>query len=244
MAVLLPNRPVLRYALRPILAFLTVAVVGITGFLTLVEISLVDAMFWLFNPTSMDLYFQTNDGPEQMTKAFALGVRVGLVSTGIWIGQTAVSAAFAGQVTEELRRMNTKRKIDALSGHVIICGYGMFGQTVAAQLRKTGHDVVVIEHDPAEFESIDEDVLAIQGDARKDSVLTEANVASADVVVGAIDDSNVNIQTAITAGQLAPDLRVVVRVGDEMYESVARRAGADEVVIPEVVSGETVSDWL
>jgi len=37
---------------------------------------------------------------------------------------------------------------------------------------------------------------------------------------------------------------VIVRVGDEMYESLARRAGADEVVIPEVASGERLTEEL
>ncbi|WP_299263220.1 hypothetical protein [Halorientalis sp.] len=44
--------------------------------------------------------------------------------------------------------------------------------------------------------------------------------------------------------QLAPDADLVVRVGDETYESVARRAGADTVVIPEAVSGSNVVDGL
>jgi voltage-gated potassium channel len=36
----------------------------------------------------------------------------------------------------------------------------------------------------------------------------------------------------------------VVRIGDEMYESTARRIGADTVVIPEIVSGTEVVDAL
>jgi voltage-gated potassium channel len=47
---------------------------------------------------------------------------------------------------------------------------------------------------------------------------------------------------AIVVNQISPECRLVVRVGDEMYESLARRAGADEVVIPEVVSGERVTE--
>lgn len=62
------------------------------------------------------------------------------------------------------------------------------------------------------------------------------------MLVAAIDDSNVNIQIALLATQLTPDLTVVVRVGDESYESVARHAGADDVIIPEVAGGERVSE--
>jgi voltage-gated potassium channel len=87
-------------------------------------------------------------------------------------------------------------------------------------------------------------MLAIQGDARQETTLLDAGIEDADAIVAAIDDSNANIQIAITASQLAPELRVVVRVGDEMYESLARRAGADQVVIPDVASGECVMDEL
>ncbi|WP_262342799.1 NAD-binding protein [Haloplanus rubicundus] len=51
-----------------------------------------------------------------------------------------------------------------------------------------------------------------------------------------------NVQIALLATQLAPDLTVIVRVGDETYESVARHAGADDVMIPEVSGGERVSE--
>lgn len=37
---------------------------------------------------------------------------------------------------------------------------------------------------------------------------------------------------------------VAALVGDRMYESMARRAGADVVVIPEVMSGDDVADEL
>lgn len=244
MAAFLPSRPILSRVIRPIIAFAAVTVVGLVGFVALAGIGLVDATFWLIDPTSVELHFQEHGGPEEATKAFTVAVRVGLILSSLWIGETALAAAFGGQITEELKRMNSERRIEDLSGHVVICGYGIFGRTLAARLREDGHEVVVIERDPAEFDRIGEETLAIQGDARRESVLDGANLSSARAIVAAIDNSNANIQIAITASQLSPDLRVVVRVGDEMYESVARRAGADEVVIPEVLSGDTVSDWL
>ncbi|AXG11077.1 hypothetical protein DU484_15135 [Haloplanus rubicundus] len=70
----------------------------------------------------------------------------------------------------------------------------------------------------------------------------DAGIDRADTLVAAIDDSNVNVQIALLATQLAPDLTVIVRVGDETYESVARHAGADDVMIPEVSGGERVSE--
>jgi len=244
MAAPLSNRPILGRAVRPILAFVAVTVVGVVGYALLAGVGPVEATFWLVDLTSVELHFQDHAGPERATKAFAVAVRAGLILSSLWIGETVLSAAFGGQITEELKQMQTERTIEDLSDHVIICGYGIFGRTLASQLRADGHDVVVIELDQTEFERIGEETLALRGDARREDVLGRAGVDSAAAIVAAIDDSNANIQIAITASQLSPDLRVVVRVGDEMYESVARRAGADEVVIPEVLSGDTVSEWL
>lgn len=231
-------------AAGPIVAFLGVVVVGVAGFVALAGVTVVDAAFWLLDPTSIEIHFQNHDGPEQATKAFAVVVFSGLVVAGLWIGETVLDTLVGGQIGEELRRVQTQQTIDSLADHVVVCGYGMFGRTVVERLQAAGHDVVVVEQDESEFEGIDEETLAVRGDAREESVLVDAGIERAATVVAAIDDSNANIQIAMIASQVAPDLRVVVRVGDQQFESMARRAGADEVVIPEVVSATAVSDRL
>jgi hypothetical protein len=241
----LVSRPLLRRAVRPVGAFAGVVVVGVVGFTTLGGVGVVDALFWLVDPTSIELHFQEHGGPERLVKAYAVVVLSGLVLAGLWTGETVLSATFGGQISEELRRMQNDRSIDGLDDHVVICGYGMFGRTVADSLVGE-RDVVVVESEEGQYErAIDEEgILAVNADARREETLTQAGVRRADTVVAAIDDSNVNIQIAIAASQLAPEVTLVVRVGDEMYESLARRAGADEVVIPEVVSGRQVIESL
>lgn len=239
-----PSYPLLGRTIKPIIALITMTVTGVVGFVTLADIGFVEAVFWLVDPTSTAIHFTEHGGQEQATKAFAIVVRLGLILTTLWIGESVLSAAFSGQITEELQNMRTERMVDDLSGHTIVCGYGIFGRTVASRLEDAGHDVVAIELDPVEYDLIEQEMLAIQGNARREEALQQANIEQAQNVVAAIDDSNANIQIAITASQLAPDLNIIVRVGDEMYETLARRAGASEVVIPEVLSGETVSEWL
>lgn len=236
-------RGLLRSAVLPITFFVMTLLVGIGGFVRLTGIGIVDAAFWLLDPSSIELYFQENPGPERATKAFALAVFSSLIFLGLWIGESVLNTVFGGQFGEELRRVQTRKAIDSLSDHTIICGYGMFGRTVAQQLSGRGEDVVVIETDESVVELTGTEMLALQGDARREASLQRAGITRARAVIAGIDDSNVNIQIAIVTSQLAPDAQLVVRVGDEMYESLARRAGADTVIIPEVVSGtDVVSD--
>ncbi|WP_136600586.1 potassium channel family protein [Salinigranum halophilum] len=240
------GRPLVRRATRPLTAFAGVVVAGVVGFTVLGGVGVVDALFWLVDPTSIELHFREHAGPERLVKAYAVLVVSGLVLAGLWTGETVLAAAFGGQMTEELKRMQNDRAIADLDDHVIICGYGMFGRTIVDSLRSADRDVVVVEMDETQYERAlaTEGVLAVNADARREETLVDAGVRRADTVVAAIDDSNVNIQLSIAASQLAPEVTLVVRVGEEMYESLARRAGADEVVIPEVVSGRQVIESL
>ena len=237
------NRWLLRRVARPVLTLVGVVVAGIAGFVYIGGVGIVDAAFWLLDPSSIAIHYRTASGPVQRVKAFAIVVRVAFVVAVLWTGETALTAAFGGQIKEELRRVKNQRERTSISEHTIICGYGMFGRTVAERSRERGRSVVVVEHDPAQYERVlDADLLGVDGDARREGVLRDAGIDRADTLVAAIDDSNVNVQIALLATQLAPDLTVIVRVGDETYESVARHAGADDVIIPEVAGGERVSE--
>lgn len=239
------RRPLLRRLLRPVVAFAAVVTAGVVGFSALGGVGVVDALFWLLDPTSIELHFRSHDGPETLVKAYGIVILSGLVVAGLWTGETVFSAAFGGRIREELEHVQIEQRIDDLDGHIIICGYGTFGQTIASRLRARGTDVVVVERQDEQYQrALDDGVLALDGDARHEDALTDAGVKRAATVIGAIDDTNANVQIAVTATQLAPTVEIVVRAGDQMDEALARKVGADEVIIPEVVSGERVCERL
>jgi len=230
----------------PLLAFLSVVVFGVLAFIITADIGIIEAIFWVVDPTSIELHYQDHGGEtvEKISKSLSVFLRAMLVVTGAWIAESVLSVAFGGRIGRELRTVQAKNDIEKLTDHVVVCGYGMFGRTVADKMKEKGVPVVVIEYEDNEFERALSDHLAIKGDTRREGVLKEAGVERARSVIGAVDDSNVNIQTSVVVSQVAPDCRMVVRVGDEMYESLARRAGADEVVIPEVMSGESITNGI
>ena len=240
MSVSVFHRPLLKRAILPITVFLLVCVIGIAGFVYFEGVSLVVAAFWLLDPTSMELYGVGDD-----VRAFSLLVVISLILSTLWIGESVLGAVFGGQVQEELKRMQTKRHIDEMADHMIVCGYGSFGRTIANTLSNAGRNVVVIEQDEHRIEAVrEDDIPAIRGDARMEGPLEEAGIEQAEALVGAIDDSNANIEIAILSSQLAPDVRVIVRVGNQRYSKLARRAGADNVIIPEIRSGQDVSQSI
>jgi len=239
------RRSLLRRLLRPLLALTVLVVVGVAGYRVLGGVGTVEAVFWLLDPTSIELHLQQHPQHATALRGFAVVLQTGVIVVGLWTGETVFSAAFGGQLIDEVNRMSMQQSIEELENHIVVCGYGTFGKTIADRLKQAGRPTVVVEQDDTQFERAKEDgLLVVQGDARHEETLTEAGIKRASTVIGAIDDTDTNVKVAVTASQLAPMVRVVVRAGDQMDEAVARRVGADEVVVPEVVSGEQTFERL
>lgn len=68
--------------------------------------------------------------------AFGGVVVAGIVGFRVLAGVGTIEAAFGGHIHEQCRQMQTDRTIDGLEDHVVICGHGTFGRTIAARLRE------------------------------------------------------------------------------------------------------------
>jgi voltage-gated potassium channel len=108
------------------------------------------------------------------------------------------------------------------SDHVIVCGLGKLGYRVALQLLEFGQSVVAIERDADKYFialARERDVPVIIGDARQREVLRKAGVERASAVVCSTQDELANLDIALDARELHPDIKVVLRMFDETLAS-------------------------
>jgi Trk K+ transport system NAD-binding subunit len=113
------------------------------------------------------------------------------------------------------------------SNHVIVVGVGKVGVHVIRGLVQLHEAVVAVERkqdSPFLDEIQDIRVPLIHGDARQTSSLQKAGVARAKAVVLATDDDLANLDAALTARDLNPGVRVVMRLFDDTL--AAKVAGA------------------
>jgi trk system potassium uptake protein TrkA len=104
---------------------------------------------------------------------------------------------------------------------VVIAGAGAVGRHLAGDLQGRGHEVLVIEQNPAHLETAKEwapDVDYLLGDACEPWVLDQANLKAADVVVAATGDDEDNLVTALLAKQEFAVPRVLARVNNPRNE--------------------------
>jgi len=101
--------------------------------------------------------------------------------------------------------------------HIIICGAGKVGYRVLLELLKFDRDVVVIEINP-EGRFVpniqDQGITLVFGDASRKENLNRAGVKKASAIVPATDDELRNLDIALEARELHPDIKVVMRMFD------------------------------
>lgn len=107
---------------------------------------------------------------------------------------------------------------DQLSHHVVVCGIGHTGYRVVQELRRLGEDVVAIEQRPeAPFvEPVRAQGVPVHiGNAGRDELLEKVGIARAKAVVCATSDDLANLEIALDAKRMNPDIRVVMRMFDQ-----------------------------
>lgn len=112
-----------------------------------------------------------------------------------------------------------------LRNHVVLCGLGRVGYRIARELIAAKEAVVVIEKkaDSMFVEELqDIDVPVLIGEARLKKNLQLANLEQARAIILATDDDLTNLDAALTAREIKPDIRVVLRLFDDtLAEKVA-----------------------
>lgn len=102
--------------------------------------------------------------------------------------------------------------------HIVVAGVGRVGYRIISELRRTGESVVGIERDPDAYLTgglQDSGVPILTGEARLKSTLNEANVKAAAAIVCATNDDLANLDIALTAREINPGIRVVLRIFDD-----------------------------
>ena len=132
--------------------------------------------------------------------------------------------------------------IERMAGHEIVCGYGRMGRSVVEELRRAGHQVVVVERGLDHVRMLQDAALpVVAGDATTEATLRAANVTKARGLVACLNDDAHNVYTVLTARSLNPKLFIVARATQDDAERRILQAGADRVVNPYQLGGSRLA---
>ena len=145
----------------------------------------------------------------------------------------------------EFKQKKMQKKINALSEHVIICGYGRNGRQAAKKLQSHQRNFVVIDKDETVFQNIENNDFAfITGDANEDEVLIRAGINSATCLICALPNDSENVFVVLSARQINPKIRIISRASEESSYSKLKLAGANNVILPDRIGGDHMASLV
>ena len=136
-----------------------------------------------------------------------------------------------------------KNKIAKLKDHVIVCGYGNNGAETVHELYEHNEKVVIVEKVPEIIEKIrkNPDLYFIDGDATNENVLKECNIESAKALITTMPNDADNLYIVLTAKELNNKITIVSRASDENSIKKLKRAGANNVIMPDKIGGNRMA---
>ncbi len=107
-----------------------------------------------------------------------------------------------------------------INNHIVLVGLGHLGYRVVQTLHGMGKQVVVIEQNPSidSFRSAQKmGIPVIQEDGTRTAALEAANISHARTIVLASQNDAMNLQIALKARSLNPQIQVIIRIFDEEF---------------------------
>lgn len=127
----------------------------------------------------------------------------------------------------------------------VVIGLGRFGETVAGELMRLGHEVLGIDTDERRTRAMaDRLTRAVTGNASDEKVLEELNIKQFDAAVVAIG-SNLEGSILVTLALKQIGVRLVwVKALNDAHHRIVQKLGADRIIHPEFEVGIRVAQSL
>ena len=146
-----------------------------------------------------------------------------------------IAASLHRQSYEEAELEEIAAQNAELQGHVVMCGYGRVGQSIGRFLRSEHKDFVALDYDPDRIEEAAKtDGCVHYGDARRGDLLRAVGLDRAQLLVIAVDNTEVAMSVLKEARLITLEVPILVRTRDDSQLTELKAAGATEVV-PELL---------
>jgi len=168
------------------------------------------------------------------------GVTMMLLAVG---GMTQVIMEL--ELTQYFGKRRTRKMIDKLQDHFIVCGFGRVGRGAARELQRAGVPFLVVDKSEERVEwAIRDGMLGVLADATDDETLKHAGIMRAKGLIATLQSDADNLFVILSAKGLKPTLQVSARVNSEQSEKKMRLAGADHVFAPYDMTGNRMAQVM
>lgn len=130
--------------------------------------------------------------------------------------------------------------------NIVIAGDGEVGFHLAKMLNDENHSITIVDPHEELLRMLEyqTDLLTITGDSTSISILNEAKIRKADLLISVLHDEKTNILTCALGKQLGAH-RTIARINNTEYltstnKEYFRKLGIDELVCPESIAADEI----
>lgn len=220
-----------------------VLLVGVLGYRFLSDYDWLDALYMTIITVTTVGFMEVRplDAPAKVFTVL-------LIVSSVFIFAYAISVVteyiLSRNSLQLLKKKRVKNKINKLSEHVIVCGYGRNGMQAAMRLQAYKQPFVVVERDKEIIEKHENEVLFVEGDANEDAVLNAAGVGEASYLISALPDDAANLFVVLSARQLNKNLFIISRASQVTSQKKLELAGANKVIMPDKIGGDHMASLV
>jgi voltage-gated potassium channel len=166
------------------------------------------------------------------------------VATTVYVFSVVTAFIVEVEIANPFWRRRMQKRINEITGHIIVCGLGDTGRHAAQELLKTGTEFVAIESSEEKIKRLKEThpgaydgLLYVVGDATEEDVLEKAGLSRAKGLITALPQDKDNLVVTVVVRQRYPSLRIIARSASRRFAERILRAGANSTVSPSHIGG-------
>ena len=213
---------------------------GTIGYL-LLGLSLIDALYQTVT-TVATVGFREVVPFDTAERVFTMVLIIVGVGAVLYALGSLIETLIEGRLLETIGRMRMERTIETMQDHVIVCGWGRVGRSIAAEVVAAGKPIVVIDEEAERLADCPHPT--VHGDCTEDDTLERAGIARASSLIAAVDGDAANSVITLSARAMRPDIFIVARARSVDSEGKLLRAGADRVVNPQNIGGARMAAFV
>jgi voltage-gated potassium channel len=224
-----------------ILAFLLVVGAGVGGYRFIEGYSWLDACY-------MTVITLTTVGYREVQplstrgQIFTMLLLIGGIGIVFYTAVAVVEKVVEGEFQQFFGRRRMQKRIDALTDHYIVCGFGRIGEVVCRELATKPVSFVVIEQQEERIREAEAaQYIAVQGDATDEKDLIAAGILKAKGLFATLPSDADNVFVTLTGRELNAALFIVARAEADRTTRRLLHAGADKVISPYAMGGHRMA---
>ena len=178
-------------------------------------------------------------------KIFTIILIIASIGTVAYVVTVISSFIIEGEFSHITRRKRMDKEIESLKGHYIVCGLGRVSREIIREFKRENIKFVIVAKN-ADFKNdvVLENCLYLQADPSEDEVLEKAGIKEAKGLVSCLDTDEENLFVVISARSLNNSLRIITSARNESSRAKMLKAGADNVILPEIVGGRRMASMI